>query len=141
MKLLTVILMWTVVTISAGASGTYKIEVVKQPQQKWRFQHLMAFASGEGTRVAGRMTATSRSGLPRGHIDVAAFSPTGKLIVETTTNYIPSILTYRQKRKGGVRFSAVLSEKLPPYSVIKVAFHRDRPYARLKPRHAGNIAR
>ena len=125
----------------ASVGASYSIEVVKQAGQQWRFERLTAYEIDDGTHIRGRLTATQRFGLPTGHVDIAAYSPDGELIEETTTSYRPSFLTHISKRKGGVRFSANLTEKITPGSTIKVAFHRDEPRAKSSPKHIGNIAR
>ncbi len=141
MKLFVVTIFGFLLIAPAWAGESYDVEVVKQPEQKWRFQRLTAYQSGEGISIHGRLTATQRFNLPSGHVDIAAYSPGGQLIEKTTTTYKPSILTYRSKRKGGVRFSADLAKKLPPDSIVKVAFHRDEPRPELSPAHYDTIAR
>lgn len=125
-------------TVSAG--DNYAVEVVKQENQKWRFQRLNAFYADEKTKVSGRLTANQRFSLPSGHIDVAAYTPAGELIAETTTDYVPAILTHRMKKKGGVRFTATFDQALPSDAIVKVAFHRDEPRSKVNPSHNGNIA-
>lgn len=125
-------------TVSAGEN--YPVEVVKQENQKWRFQRLNAFYGDDETKVTGRLTAHLSSGLPRGHVDVAAYTPSGELIAETTTNYVPSLLTHTMKKKGGVRFTATFDKALPSDAIVKVAFHRDEPRSKVNPSHNGNIA-
>lgn len=128
----------SVSTVSAG--DNYPVEVVKQENQKWRFQRLNAFSSDDETKVTGRLTAHLPRGLPRGHVDVAAYTPSGELIAETTTNYVPSLLTHTMKKKGGVRFAATLGQELPSDAIVKVAFHRNEPRRKVNPSHNGNIA-
>ena len=123
------------------AGQNYSIEVVPQADQKWRFQRLIAFSADAKTQVSGRMTASHRFALPRGHVDVAAYRSTGELIAETTSAYIPSILTHKMKKKGGVRFSATFAEPLPQDAIVKVAFHQDPPRTKVNPSHSGNIAK
>lgn len=141
MKLFTAILAGTLIAAPAWASESYTVEATQQPAQNWHFLRLMASQNEEGLRIHGRLTASQQFDLPRGHIDIAAYSPNGDLLTETTTSYTPSLLTYRVKRKGGVHFTADLTEKLPPGSVVKVAFHRDDPHPTLPPPHTGTIAR
>jgi len=146
MKIITVFFLGVLVTtLSSCASNTHRannfnLEVVKQPNQRWIIKRLIVFPRNDITRISGRLTAHTRIGLPKGHIDIAAYSPSGDLIVETTANYTPSILTRRKKRKGGLRFAAEFSEKLPTDSVIKVAFHRNVLQQKKKPIHRDTIA-
>jgi hypothetical protein len=141
MNLFTAFLAGTFIAAPAWASDSYTIEAAQQPAQSWYFQRLMASQNDDGLPIHGRLTASQQFDLPRGHIDIAAYSPNGDLLAETTTSYTPSLLTYRVKRQGGVHFSAGLTAKLPPGSVIKVAFHRDDPHPSLSPPHTGTIAR
>ena len=122
------------------ASNAYSLAVVKQPDQRWQFQRMIAFTADSTTQLSGRLTANLRFGLPHGHVDVAAYTPSGKLIAATTTNYVPAILTHSMKKKGGVRFSVEFDQILPTDAVIKVAFHQAEPYSSVKPSHKGNIA-
>lgn len=124
-----------------GSENKPTIEIVKHPSSAWRFSHVNTYVSDEGVRVKGRMSASHRYGLPRGHIDIAAYTPSGELITETTTSYTPRLLTYRAKRKGGVRFSSTISKELPPNSVIKVAFHSNKSRTKQNPIHEKTTAR
>ena len=126
---------------SAWAGENYSVEIVPQPDQEWRFQKLMAYSADASTKVSGRLTSSLPMGLPRGHVDVAAYSQSGQLIAETTTDYVPSMLTHTMKKKGGVRFSTVFDKPLPSDAVVKVAFHRDPPRTEVNPSHSGNIAK
>lgn len=141
MKLLLALLTGTLMAAPVWATETYDTEVIKQAEQKWHFRNVAARSIDDITRISGRLTAASHIGLPRGHVDVAAFSPSGKLIAETTTEYSPASLTRSSKLEGGVRFSAEIEQTLPADSVIKVAFHRNESIARVNPAHTGNIAR
>ena len=139
MKFIFITILSLTMSVSVWAGDRYAVKVVKQPEQKWHFQRLMAFSHDQGSRVVGRLIS-GRNLLPQGHIDVAAYSSSGKLIAETTTDYTPGILTPKMKKKGGVRFSANFAEKLPENSVIKVAFHRDQPQPEMMPSHTSIIA-
>ena len=141
MKLITTILLVFAIAAPALAKESITTEIVKQPEQKWRFQDVSSYKSDGNTHVSGRLTANTRFGLPRGHVDIAAYSPSGTLISETATDYNPAILTYRMKQKGGVRFSAELPENLPANSVIKIAFHQNERTQQLSSVHTDNIAR
>ena len=134
-------MIFTLFATSSWANDRYQIEVSKQPNQKWRFQHLTTFKVDGSVRISGRLTASLPTWLPRGHVDIAAYSPSGELITETTTDYVPAVLTHTMKKKGGVRFSATLDKALPPDSIVKVAFHREEPIVKTNPTHSGNIAR
>ncbi len=123
-----------------GSETKPTIEIVKHSSSAWRFRRVNTYTRDEGILVKGRMTASHRYGLRRGHIDIAAYAPGGELITETTTTYTPRFLTYRAKRKGGVRFSTTLSKELPPNSTIKIAFHSKKPYSKQNPTHDKTIA-
>mgnify|MGYP001033758003 FL=1 len=123
---------------STAWADNISVEVIQQPNQQWQFQRLNAFTSNNTISVLGRLTYRHSRYLPRGHVDVAAFSTTGELLATTTTDYTPSVLTRRAKRRGGVRFSTTFEQSLPADSIIKVAFHRDEPKSTLKPLHGQN---
>jgi hypothetical protein len=127
----------------AAWANSIKVEVVKVPDQKWSFHRVIAFESKQGITVSGRLNAGPATVLPAGHVDLAAYGPDGQLLAETTTDYSPSMLTPKTRKKGGVRFSAVLSESLPSGSVIKLAFHEDAAASAsvVRPVHAATIAR
>ncbi len=127
---------------SAMAGENYSVEIVPQPDQEWRFQRLMAYSADATTKVSGRLTSSQPRGLPRGHVDVAAYTQSGQLITEMTTDYVPAMLTHTMKKKGGVRFSVAFDKPLPSDAVVKVAFHRDPPPStKVNPSHSGNIAK
>lgn len=118
----------------------YTIETVKQDGIPWQFRQLKVFDSENETIVSGRLTASTRFGLPHGHVDIAVYSKTGERLVETTTNYVPSILTAQKKRKGGLRFSKKLEIKMPEDALIKIAFHKNEPRPPTSPPHAHTVA-
>ncbi|MCG8312678.1 MAG: hypothetical protein MI976_05630 [Pseudomonadales bacterium] len=132
---------FSIVSTSIWASEPYSVEVAVQPGQRWHFQRLNAHQVNETFRVSGRLTSNLLMGLPRGHVDIAAYSPSGKLLAQTTTYYVPSLLTHTMRKKGGVRFTATLAQPIPPDAVIKVAFHKEQPKPQRRPAHSGNIAR
>ncbi len=140
MKLFTALLVGIFTAAPAWASLSYTIEATEQSASSWHFQQLMASQKGQDVRIHGRLTATRPYSL-KGHIDIAAYSPDGHLLAATTTSYIPSLLTYTARRKGGLYFSADLAGTLPTGSIVKVAFHREQSPDRLSPAHSGNIAR
>lgn len=147
MKFMNVILLSALsMVVSSCASNTSfinkpNIQVIKEPNSMWIINGLMTSSRNEATRISGRLTANSLYGLPRGHIDIVAYRPTGELIVETTTDYTPAILTRKTKRKGGLRFSTEIPEKLPAKAIIKVAFHRENIQQKANPLHSETIAR
>lgn len=127
-------------SVQAGNNAP-EVEIVKTENQRWHFRQVTVSPTDKELTVFGRMNAHQRVGLPRGHVDIAAWSAdNNKLIAETTTDYTPRLLTRRASRKGGVRFSAKLPS-LPADAVIKVAFHRDEPQQRQNPVHDQTVAR
>ena len=140
MERLTAILFSIFAAAPVWANPTYNIGVVNLPLQKWHFQHLMASVYDNATRAIVRLTESHSCSLTHGHVDVAAFSPKGERIAETTPDYSPLILTTKTKRKGGVRLSSDFIEPLPYDSVMKIAFHLDEPVSKSNPIHAGNFA-
>jgi len=127
--------------VSSVWAEPVSIEVVKTPRQTWQFHRLNVSQDPSGITVSGRINApvTSRRP-PTGHIDLAAYSPDGDLITETTARYIPKLLSPRYQRRGGARFSAFIAQDLPAGSVIKVAFHED-DLTPINPVHAFTIAK
>lgn len=124
----------------ADENNPISIEIIKNPPTAWQFRRVNTYVSDKGVRIKGRITANQRFGLPAGHVDIAAYSPSGELIAETTAEYTPRLLTYRTMRKGGVRFSAEITKVLPPSSTIKIAFHSKIPVTKQKPTHEKTIA-
>ena len=129
------------VFVSFARAEPNEVEVVRSPDQRWDFRRLVAFHDSQGMGVSGRLSARTDSGLPSGHVDLAAFGPDGQLVEETTAAYQPGKLTPAIRKKGGVRFAARFASPLPQGALIKVAFHRDGvPSAGEKPAHQENIA-
>lgn len=118
------------------------IDIITDPDAQWRFRNVVAVQTGGGWVVSGRLTDRLASGLPAGHVDLAVYDADSRLQATTTAAYSPSLLTPKVRKKGGVRFSAVLSEPLPVGARIKVAFHAE-PSSSVSalPVHSGNIAR
>lgn len=117
------------------------VEIVHTPDQRWDFRRLAVFHDSQGAGVSGSLNARTDSGLPSGHVDLAAYGPDGQLLEETTAAYQPRMLTPAIRKKGGVRFAARFANPLPQGALIKVAFHRDGvPSAGGKPAHQDNIA-
>ncbi len=116
------------------------IEIVDTPNQKWEFHRVMASENNGALIISGRLNASLVVPRPNGHVDVAAYSPSGEKLAETTTRYVPTLLSPKLSRKGGVRFSATLPGTLPPGTVVKVAFHADT-INQAAPSHTVNIAR
>ncbi len=138
MKFIGLVASLSLLATSAWAAPV-NVEIVDTPNQRWQFHRVTASESNNALEVSGRLNAPLVMPRPSGHVDVAAFSPDGKKLAETTTRYVPSLLSPKLSRKGGVRFSATLPGALPPGSVVKVAFHAD-PVANTAPHHVANIA-
>jgi hypothetical protein len=101
----------------------------------------MAYADDDSTQISGRLTASNNQfNLPRGHVDIAVYTSSGKLITETVSGYVPAILTHTMRKKGGVYFSTTFKQLLPPDAIVKFAFHKTQPTVAIKPSHQGNIA-
>lgn len=122
------------------ADQNFSLEVSKNSAQEWHFNRLMAHKETGQVKVSGRLTSFKQGALPRGHVDIAAYTPSGQLITETTAYHLPALLTRRVKRRGGSQFSATLDKQLPSGALIKVAFHTEKPSFEIKPNHARNIA-
>lgn len=143
MKLIAITLALSFVFINSAQAGSKlpELEIINTDNQRWYFRQVTVNKTEIGLRVSGRMDAHLRYGLPRGHVDIAAWSAdNSKLIAETTAAYSPRFLTKRAVRKGGVRFSAKLPI-LPADALIKVAFHRNKPKQATNPAHDRTVAR
>lgn len=143
MKPITIVLAMGLALVNSAQAGENlpEIEVVNTANQRWHFRQVIVNHTGAELTVFGRMNASYlRYSLPRGHVDIAAWSADKQLIAETTTDYSPRLLTRRASRKGGVRFSATLPS-LPEDAAIKVAFHREKPKQARKPVHDHTVAR
>jgi len=129
MKLFIAVFLTSLITFPALVSGnnSISIDVVKHPSKAWNFTNVKAYVRDEGVRVKGYITADHTFGLPKGHVDIAAYSPKGELIAETTSKYLPRKLVYKARLRGKVRFSADITEVLPPNSILKIAFHSEKP--------------
>ncbi len=117
------------------------LKIIKTDYQRWHFSRLQFEENKSDAIVSGRLTASSRYGLPKGHIDIAVWSDEGDLMYETTTNYFPPSPSKRAFRKGGVRFSASVPKAIPTNAVIKIAYHQNQLEAASPPKHESNIAR
>jgi hypothetical protein len=128
------------VTIPAWANenNSISVEVVKHPTSLWRFKRLRSFISDEGVRVKGHMSSIHRYGLPKGHIDIAAYSPNGELIAETTTGYTIKSFSNKAVFKGEARFTANFATPLPSNAIIKVAYHAKKRGAESNSEHDSN---
>jgi hypothetical protein len=140
MKIFPIALLGSVLSMSAWAEP-FTVETIEQPGIHWRFHRIHVSPQADTTVVSGRLNAASRFGLERGHVDVAAFAPSGKLLAETTTLHTSGFLSPKIHRRGGKRFEATLSKKLPAGSVVKLAFHREPFVPPAPPSHQANIAR
>lgn len=135
-------LLCTTFIVPASANNNSPLlKIIKADYQRWHFSRLEFKQNKSDAIVSGRMTSSSRYGLPKGHIDIAVWSDEGDLMYETTTNYFPRSLSKRAFRKGGVRFSASVTTDIPTNAVIKIAFHQNQSEADLTPKHESNIAR
>nr|CRH06097.1 Conserved exported protein of unknown function [Candidatus Magnetococcus massalia] len=117
-----------------------EVEIVKSKYQRWQFRNVRTNRTDKGLVLTGRLNARIYHGLPRGHVDIAAWSPDGALIMETTSSYSPGTLSKRLSRRGGVQFTTDLPE-LPANTKIMVAFHRDGEQQTQKPVHEKTVAR
>ena len=124
MKILTLLFFTTLYLNAAYADEALTIELIDKPAQKWKLQDVSVEATAQGTQVSGLLTAFHRFGLPSGHLDIVACTPSDDLIALTTTDYTPPFLTHREMKQGGIRFSTTFNQQLPTDTIIKVTFHR-----------------
>lgn len=125
----------------ATATDSPATEVVNTGGHYWNIKQVRVTKTDLNTTISGRLNSRQRYGLPKGHIDLAAWSKDGVLLAETTASYTPNQLSKRISRKGGLRFRANMPANLPSDATVKVAFHRNPPIKRAVPAHTRNIAR
>lgn len=125
---------------SAVWAAPVNIEIIDSPHQRWEFHRVTASEGNNSVVISGRLNAPLTMPRPFGHVDVAAYAPNGDKIAETTTSYVPSNLSPKWARKGGVKFSATLPGALPPGSTVKVAFHAE-PVSKPAPSHSATFAK
>jgi len=137
MKLFFAVFLSSLITLPAcaGVNNLVSVEIINQPSKTWRFSAVNASPKGESVRVKGHIIADRSFGLPKGHVDIAAYSPEGELVVATTTHYKPRMLRYRAGRKGKVRFSTNIVDAPPQNSAIKIAFHSSNPSVKANSDH------
>lgn len=124
MKLLNIFLISLFLVPVSWAGSNFEVQAVDQKYQRWYFRNLQVVAQDDSINVKGKMTAMNRYGLPDGYINVKAYSPKGEVIAETSTRYVPAVLSKRAKSKGGVKFSAMFTQPIPAGSTFKVAFQK-----------------
>lgn len=141
MKFFIAVFLSSLITLPAwaGANNSASVEIVNQPSKAWRFSAVNAYPKDGSVRVKGHIIADRHFGLPKGHVDIAAYSPAGELVVATTTNYKPRMLRYRAGRKGKVRFSTTITDTLPQNSAIKIAFHSSNKSVNASSAHHNTI--
>jgi len=101
---------------------------VQQSQEKWFITGVYVSTHWDHMQVRGRLVPRALYRLPQGHIDVAAYSLSGALIFETSTDYKKTLFFVRRKtrwRRSSNRFNVEIIEMLPEVAEIRVAFHRN----------------
>jgi len=130
------LLLASIATVHATPAN---VEVIHPLDKTWYFSPINVSVTANGAYISGRANNNAYLPRPSGHIDIAAFSPDGKLLAETTARYFPSVFNIHAQRRGGVRFGADLPGHFPTGSVFKIAFHPDVPTDD-KPWHAQTVA-
>ncbi len=124
MKIFTLIL-FSIVIVSPGfAAEPFEVRILRPADETLRIQRVTTSQTPTGILVQGRVTASRAQYLPAGHVDIAAYSPDGVLIAETTAMVCPPNLSRQAKRKGGVRFSGEVGGIFPAEVIVKLAYHR-----------------
>ena len=139
--ILAFLLCTTFIVPASANNNSPLLKIIKADYQRWHFSRLEFKQNKSDAIVSGRMTASARYALPKGHIDIAVWSNEGNLMYETTANYFPRLLSKRAFRKGGVRFSASVPTDIAANAIIKLAFHQNQLEADPTPKHESNIAR
>lgn len=139
MKFFIAVFLSSLITLPAwdNVNNSISVEIVNQPSKAWSFASVNVYNWDGAISVNGHIVGHRRFRLPKGHVDIAAYSPEGELIIATTTNYNPRKLRYRAANKWKVRFSTNIAEILPPNSTIKIAFHSNKSSADSNKRVSG----
>jgi len=141
MKKLSLFLLGLFIYSSVWSGSDYNIQVVKTENSRLHFRFLNAWNDDGKVQVTGKISSASMIGNLGGHIDVAVYGRSGQLIEETTADYFPKVISHKNRRRGGARFTAELSKDIPNDAVIKVAFHREVYKPRPKPSHMATVAK
>ncbi len=139
MKRIFVSVLSLIISASVFSNDSFQVESVTQSNLKWQFQRIQVFQAELGVHINGRLNAQSLVGLPRGHVDMAAYTQSGELLATANSDSSVSLLTNKLKQKGGVHFSLYLTQAIPATSIIKLAFH-EGDYLPSQSAHDGNIA-
>lgn len=118
-------------------NAQYKYQINYPETTRVKFEFLTTQEVNGATRIHGSLFYKPKTVVRQsGHIDIAIYSPDGKLLGET----IAQIKGNYRRSKAGVRFIAPLGITPPPGSLIKLAFHIDRRSRAPKAEHGVNIA-
>ncbi len=125
-----------------AASMDYQLQKESPSLHNVVFRKLTTFVREGRVFVSGTIKKRSVAApLRHGHIDIAVYSPQGKLLSDTSAALTPSIITRRVQRGRGSRFEAELDIVPPADSVIKVIFRPGAIWRESKSDHDRYIAR
>jgi len=124
-----------------AVQSPYKYQVIYPDTEHVKFTFLTTQEKNGSTQLQGSLFHKPKSPVREsGHIDIAIYSPDGKLLGETIAHYKTPINGNYEWSKTGVRFYAPLGIAVPPGSIIKLAFHVEKNPQNPLAEHGVNIA-
>ena len=143
MKIIYCLLTSVLVCLSActPVQSNYHFEIAYPDTPHVKFTFLTTQEKNGSTQLQGSLFHKPKSPVREsGHIDIAIYSPDGKLHGETVAHYKTPINGNYEWSKTGVRFYAPLGITAPPGSIIKLAFHVEKNPQNPSVEHGANIA-
>lgn len=130
------------ITACAIVPTPYHFETVYPDTQHVKFYFMTSYEKNGNVVIHG--TLFHKPNLPvreSGHIDIAVYSPTGDLLLETTGQYQTPVNARSAWSKTGVTFYIPLGMAPPANSLINLAFHVETHAEKSAAKHGVNIAR
>jgi hypothetical protein len=143
MKTIFLLAMFSIICLNACTTvqPQYKYQVIHPDTRHVKFTFLTSQDIHGSTRLQGSLFHKPKSPVRKpGHIDIAIYSPDGKLLGETIAHCKTPINGNYEWSKTGVRFYAHLGMTPPSGSIIKLAFHVEKNPQNPPTEHGVNIA-
>jgi hypothetical protein len=122
-------------------SSDVSVFLPKPANSIWEIHDARLTMYSDDIFVRGKLFPNAWSGLPNGHIDVAAYAPSGKLLFENALPWKRSSSLIRKRRfRGPIRFFGEINVPLPPDSIVVLAFHSGNRFPKREESHK-NIAK
>ena len=129
MKLLVFTLVGASIVLSACGNRYFDVEIKKHVNDLRQLVQVIAIEKEDGITVFGYTKRSDDIREYKGHVDIAAFSQDGVLLVETTAKL------NRRIKKSSEKFSVNLGIKLSSGSIIKAALHQETKNRRSSFKH------